>query len=167
LTPYDDIINFNVVRGESSSLASSDRKNRGRTIDSRKEMGRRGDAIFRKTSRGIRLEFGGSEANMFIILCENASWDIRKMEEMENIHVLDLPAGYIDDITRLTIAFQAIELITVVWTSKMQVVRTMEILQRTEDDVVNHLKNISTRKKINRQINIEVLPDNQMTPKKR
>ncbi|CAI2194282.1 14552_t:CDS:2, partial [Funneliformis geosporum] len=96
--------------------------------------------------------------DMFIILCENASWDIRKMEEMENIHV---------DITRLTIAFQAIELITVVWTSKMQVVRTMEILQRTEDDVVNHLKNISTRKKINRQINIEVLPDNQMTPKKR
>ena len=43
---------------ESSSLASSDRKNRNRL---EKKMGRRGDAIIRKCSGGIRHEFGGSE----------------------------------------------------------------------------------------------------------
>jgi len=31
-------------------------------LDIRKEMGRRGDAIIRKCSSGVKLEFGGSEA---------------------------------------------------------------------------------------------------------
>ncbi|CAG8640635.1 226_t:CDS:2, partial [Diversispora eburnea] len=59
---FDNIPNVDIARGESSSLASSDRKNRNRTIDTRKKMGRKGDAIIRKLSGGMKLEFGGSEA---------------------------------------------------------------------------------------------------------
>jgi hypothetical protein len=43
----------------------------------------------------------------------------------------------------------------------------MEILQRTEEDSANLLKNISTRKKSNCQTKTrKVLPDNEMTPTK-
>jgi len=193
---YEDIINVNVVRGESSSLASSERKNRDRTTDSRKEMGRRGDAIIRKSSGGIKLEFGGSEAgrhyegqngtkwlnesglklpkmmrDMFISLCKNTNWDKKKMEEIETIGyvhgglalmimTLDLPSGYITRLTKSDLYYipedlglfsKAIELITAVWKSKKIVTRTMEILQRTEKDSANHLKNIFSRKKCNFQ----------------
>ncbi|CAG8663776.1 14850_t:CDS:2 [Racocetra fulgida] len=51
-----------MLMSESSSLASSDRKNKSHTMDTRKKMDRRGDAIIRKTSGGMKLEFGGSEA---------------------------------------------------------------------------------------------------------
>ncbi|CAG8621522.1 4564_t:CDS:2, partial [Diversispora eburnea] len=59
---FDNIPNVDIARGESASLASSDRKNRNRTMDTRKKMGRKGDAIIRKLSGGMKLEFGGSEA---------------------------------------------------------------------------------------------------------
>ena len=43
----------------------------------------------------------------------------------------------------------------------------MEILQRTEENNANHLKNISSRKKSNCQTKTrKVLPDNEMTPVK-
>ncbi|CAG8681919.1 13622_t:CDS:2, partial [Funneliformis mosseae] len=107
---YDDIANVDVIRGESSSIASSERKNQNRTLDIRKEMGRRGDAIIRKCSSGVKLEFGGSEAgkhyegqnstkwlresgiklpkmmrDMFVSLCNNTNWDMEKMNKMETI----------------------------------------------------------------------------------
>ncbi|CAG8741743.1 5213_t:CDS:2, partial [Funneliformis caledonium] len=93
-----------------------------------------GDAIFRKSSGGIRLEFGGSEATS-----ENdANLDKRKIEEMETvgyIHgglvlmvmTLDLPVGYITRLIKSELyripedigSFgKAIELITAVWKSK-------------------------------------------------
>jgi hypothetical protein len=213
---YDDIPNIDIVRGESSSLASSDRKNRNRTTNTRKKMGRRGDAIIRKCSCGIRHEFGGSEVgshyegqnatkwlnesglklpkmlrDMFISLCKSVDWDLEKMSDMETvgyIHggsvlmivTLDLPAGYIhrlfksdlysipEDIESFN---KALELITAVWKSKKQVVRTMELLQDNEKDSSKHLKNVSIRKRSNRTNNQtskpkKTLPDNQNTPKK-
>ena len=99
-----------------SSLASSDRKNRNRTVHTRKEM-RRVDAIIRKCSGGIRLEFGGAEVgelyegrngtkwlkesglklpkmmrDMFVGLCSDThcNWDMEKMREMETV-------GYVHD----------------------------------------------------------------------
>mgnify|MGYP006951367578 CR=1 FL=1 len=109
---------------------------------------------------------------------------------------LDLPSGYITRLTKSDLYYipedvgsfsKAIELITAVWKSKvvfilvclsymltelillqMQVIRTMEILQRTEKDTTNHLKNILSRKKSNRQTKIiKVLPDSEQTPTKR
>nr|CAG8506175.1 14904_t:CDS:2 [Entrophospora candida] len=107
---FDNMLNVDIARGESSSLASSDRKNRNRTMDTRKKMGRKGDAIIRKLSGGIKLEFGGSEAgkhyegqgatkwlyesklklpkmmrDMFISLCKNTDWNLEKMEKMETV----------------------------------------------------------------------------------
>jgi len=100
----------NFISGESSSLASSERKNRNRSVNTRKEMGRRGDAIIRKCSGGIRYEFGGSEAgsyykgqnatkwlnesglklpkmmrDMFISLCKSTNWDVEKINNIETI----------------------------------------------------------------------------------
>ncbi|CAG8578678.1 2772_t:CDS:10, partial [Paraglomus occultum] len=109
---YDDIPNVNVVRGDASSLASSHRKNRHRTLDTRKNIGRKGDAIIRKCSGGIKLEFGGAEAgrhyegqngtkwlkesglklpkmmrDMFVGLCDDThcKWGMEKMKSMETI----------------------------------------------------------------------------------
>ncbi|RGB24223.1 hypothetical protein C1646_773383 [Rhizophagus diaphanus] len=107
---YDDIAHIDVIRGESSSLASSERRNNNRTLDTRKEMGRRGDAIIRKCSSGLKLEFGGSEAgrhyegqnatkwlkesglklpkmmrDMFVGLCKHTNWDMGKMNKIETI----------------------------------------------------------------------------------
>ncbi len=57
---------FSFHRGESCSLASSERKNKKRTVSAlikvkRKILGRKGDLIIRK----ISLEYGCSEAGMF------------------------------------------------------------------------------------------------------
>ncbi|CAG8473689.1 8463_t:CDS:2 [Ambispora gerdemannii] len=48
-----------LIRGEGMSLASSDRKNEGRTISGRKKIGKKGDGIFRITKD--RMEFGAIE----------------------------------------------------------------------------------------------------------
>lgn len=73
-------------------------------------MGRRGDAIIRKCSSGVKLEFGGSEAgrnyegqnatkwlkesglklpkmmrDMFVGLCNHTNWDMGKMNKMETV----------------------------------------------------------------------------------
>ena len=75
-----------------------------------KKMGRKGDAIIRKLSGGMKLEFGGSEAgrhyegqgatkwlhesglklpkmmrDMFVSLCKNTDWNLEKMEKMETV----------------------------------------------------------------------------------
>ncbi|CAJ0876178.1 5051_t:CDS:2 [Entrophospora sp. SA101] len=74
------------------------------------DIARKGDAIIRKLSGGIKLEFGGSEAgkhyegqgatkwlyesrlklpkmmrDMFISLCKNTDWNQEKMEKMETV----------------------------------------------------------------------------------
>ncbi|RUP45379.1 hypothetical protein BC936DRAFT_148253 [Jimgerdemannia flammicorona] len=49
-----------LLRGESCSIASSERKNEKRTLSIRKKIGRRGDGIFRE--RNGRNEFGAIEA---------------------------------------------------------------------------------------------------------
>jgi len=73
-------------------------------------MGRRGDAIIRKCSAGVRFEFGGSEVgsyykgqnstkwlnesglklpkmkrDMFISLCKSTNWDLEKINNMETV----------------------------------------------------------------------------------
>jgi len=81
-------------------------------VDTRKSIGRKGDAIIRKCSGGIKLEFGGAEAgrhyegqngtkwlkesglklpkmmrDMFVGLCDDThcKWDMEKMKKMETI----------------------------------------------------------------------------------
>jgi hypothetical protein len=49
-----------LIRGESCSIASSERKNEKRTLGTRKKVGRRGDGIFRE--RNGKNEFGTIEA---------------------------------------------------------------------------------------------------------
>ncbi|CAG8553436.1 25905_t:CDS:2 [Dentiscutata erythropus] len=51
---------FELLRGESMSFASSDRKNDGRTAFDRKKIGRKGDGIFRITAD--RMELGAVES---------------------------------------------------------------------------------------------------------
>lgn len=52
-------IDVELLRGESMSFASSDRKNEGKTVSNRKKIGRKGDGIFRITKD--RMEFGAIE----------------------------------------------------------------------------------------------------------
>ncbi|KAF0406827.1 c2h2-type zinc finger transcription factor [Gigaspora margarita] len=51
---------FELLRGESMSFASSDRKNDGRTAFDRKKIGKKGDGIFRITAD--RMELGAIES---------------------------------------------------------------------------------------------------------
>ncbi|CAG8698903.1 15023_t:CDS:2, partial [Racocetra persica] len=57
---FDNLLNIDLVRGEGMSLASSDRKNFKRSLDTRKKVGRKGDGVFRLHKD--RLEFGIIEA---------------------------------------------------------------------------------------------------------
>ncbi|CAG8471208.1 2286_t:CDS:10 [Diversispora eburnea] len=187
---FDDIPNVDIARGESSSHASSDRKNRNRTMDTRKKWVE--DAIIRKLSGEMRLEFGGSEAGKRYDLCKITDWDPEKMEKMETvgyihglvlmIMTLDLPAGYVTRINKSELyripedieSFNdAIELITAVWKSKMRVVNTMILLNNKEKGVIiDRLRNVSTIKRNKNshtnQINKikKILPENQTTPEK-
>jgi hypothetical protein len=60
--PFGDMNGVSVVWGESSSVASSYRKNIGRSRKTRKSMGRRGDLIVRKRSSRNDFELGAGEA---------------------------------------------------------------------------------------------------------
>lgn len=108
------IICCHLYRGESCSIASSDRKNRKRKRTNRKALGRRSDAIIRKNANGQTLEFGGSEVarfynskmgskwlvesglklpkmlrDMFTALCDRVKWKtdiIQKLETVGYIH---------------------------------------------------------------------------------
>ena len=105
---------FSFHRGESCSLASSERKNKKRTVSAlikvkRKILGRKGDLIIRK----ISLEYGCSEAgmfyrgqndtkllrerglktpkmmkDMFYRLCESVDWVEQKIRKVETIGFL-------------------------------------------------------------------------------
>ncbi|CAG8575774.1 990_t:CDS:2 [Acaulospora morrowiae] len=59
IDPAFDNLNIDLVRGESMSYASSDRKNLTRETNDRKKLGRKGDGVFRL--RKDRLEFGAIE----------------------------------------------------------------------------------------------------------
>ncbi|GBB99867.1 hypothetical protein RclHR1_03660014 [Rhizophagus clarus] len=59
---FGDLKAISVVRGESSSLASSSRKNSKRQSGERRKIGRKGDWILRSISNGIKDEFGAGEA---------------------------------------------------------------------------------------------------------
>ncbi|CAG8579004.1 568_t:CDS:10 [Paraglomus brasilianum] len=107
---FGDINGIDIVRGESCSFASSERKNRKRKRTHRKSLGRRGDAIIRKNSGGQVLEFGGSEAgrwytgkggskwlvetglklpktlrDMFAGLCSRVKWRAHIIQKLETI----------------------------------------------------------------------------------
>ncbi|CAB4493502.1 unnamed protein product [Rhizophagus irregularis] len=63
-------------------------------------MGRRGDAIIRKCSGGIRHEFGGSEVGSHYKECglglgKNERYGNGRIYSWRMIVTLDLPAGYI------------------------------------------------------------------------
>ncbi|CAJ0746593.1 6608_t:CDS:2, partial [Entrophospora sp. SA101] len=60
IDPVVDDLNIDLIRGEGMSFASSERKNIHRKINNRKNIGRKGDGIFRL--RRNRLEFGAVEA---------------------------------------------------------------------------------------------------------
>ncbi|CAG8691326.1 964_t:CDS:2, partial [Ambispora leptoticha] len=53
---------ISVVRGESSGIASSIRKNKNRKLGTYRRMGHRGDWILRSTGKGDNDEFGAGEA---------------------------------------------------------------------------------------------------------
>nr|CAG8668960.1 7504_t:CDS:2 [Entrophospora candida] len=59
IDPAFSNLNIDLVRGEGMSLASSNRKNHGRSIADRKIIGRKGDGVFRLCKK--RLEFGAIE----------------------------------------------------------------------------------------------------------
>lgn len=51
-----------VSRGESTSIATATRKNKGRIPTKRRKIGRRGDWILRKNGNGDHIEFGIGES---------------------------------------------------------------------------------------------------------
>ncbi|CAB4407224.1 unnamed protein product [Rhizophagus irregularis] len=111
---FENLGDVEAARGESCSLASSERKNKKRTVSAlikvkRKILGRRGDLIIRK----ISLEYGCSEAgmfyrgqndtkllrerglktpkmmkDMFYRLCESVDWVEQKIRKVETIGFL-------------------------------------------------------------------------------
>ncbi|CAG8793502.1 17518_t:CDS:10, partial [Cetraspora pellucida] len=111
---FENLEDVEAVRGESCSFASSERKNKKRTVSAlikikRKILGRKGDLIIRK----IFLEYGCSEAgmfykgkndtkllrerglktpkmmkDMFYHLCESVDWVEQKIRKMETIGFL-------------------------------------------------------------------------------
>ncbi|CAG8548246.1 10741_t:CDS:10 [Cetraspora pellucida] len=138
----NNIPNVDIVRGESSSFSSSDRKNRNRTVDIRKngsEVGKRyKEQNATKWLHESGLKLPKMMCDMFVSLCKNAKWDTRKMEKMKTVN---LPAGYITRINKSELyripedveSFNdAVELITAVWKSKMRVVNTMSLLNNKE-----------------------------------
>ncbi|GET03382.1 C2H2-type zinc finger transcription factor [Rhizophagus clarus] len=122
---FENLKDVEAVRGESCSLASSERKNKKRTVSAlikvkRKILGRKGDLIIRK----IISEYGCSEAgifykgendtkllrerglktpkmmkDMFYNLCVAVDWDEQKIRKMETIGFLH--AGLIMMMLRL------------------------------------------------------------------
>ncbi|CAG8721891.1 9360_t:CDS:2, partial [Funneliformis mosseae] len=178
---YDDIPNIDIVRGESSSLASSDRKNHNCSEVGSHYEGQNATKWLNES--GLKLP--KMLRDMFVSLCKSVDWDLEKINNVETvgyIHrgsvlmiiTLDFPAGYIHRLSKSDLyniledieSFnKALELITAVWKSKKQVVRTMELLQENEKDSSKCLKNVSIRKRSNRTNNQtskpkKILPDN-------
>ncbi|CAJ0905656.1 1528_t:CDS:10 [Entrophospora sp. SA101] len=59
---FDDLEHIDVIRGDASSIASSERKNLNRNFTERKKVGRKIDGLIRNTDG---LEYGGMEAGRY------------------------------------------------------------------------------------------------------
>ncbi|CAJ0768955.1 11046_t:CDS:2, partial [Entrophospora sp. SA101] len=59
---FDDLEHIDVIRGDASSIASSERKNLNRNFTKRKKVGRKIDGLIRNTDG---LEYGGMEAGRY------------------------------------------------------------------------------------------------------
>ncbi|KAL1932573.1 hypothetical protein VTP01DRAFT_8251 [Rhizomucor pusillus] len=114
---FGDLVDFSVIRGESSSVASAERREKQRQTyraqnRTRKSQGHKGDMIIRRNSQGRKLELGASEvgrtfymegtkwhhegnlklpkmlADMFYQLCDHCRWEHDVMRELEVVGYL-------------------------------------------------------------------------------
>ncbi|GES83206.1 hypothetical protein GLOIN_2v1741550 [Rhizophagus clarus] len=163
---FGNVDGVEATRSESSSRASSNRKNRNRTVSAivsmkRKIMGRRGDLIIRKVS----TEYGCSEAGKSYEAVGMEENKIRKLQSIGFIHSglmilllrLDSPAGYTCRITRtkmLEIPSQIMQfgskilpIIVLAWKAKMIVKDTIEFVEQkqyleNEEDTDDQLQSL-------------------------
>ncbi|GBC17688.2 hypothetical protein GLOIN_2v1741550 [Rhizophagus irregularis DAOM 181602=DAOM 197198] len=163
---FGNIDGLETARSESSSRASSNRKNRNRTGSAivkmkRKIMGRRGDLIIRKVS----TEYGCSEAGKSFEAVGNEEEKIRKLQSIGFIHSslmilllrLDSPAGYTCRITRTKMlevpsqiaqfGAKVLPVIMLAWKAKMIVKETIEFVEQkqyseNEEDTDDQLQNL-------------------------
>ncbi|CAG8694677.1 27711_t:CDS:2, partial [Dentiscutata erythropus] len=110
---FGNVKTISVVRGESSGIASSLRKNRNRKTGTRRRMGRRGDWILRSNGKGDNDEFGVGEAghswkdkygtkflkesgtklpkglkDMIMKLMEKVKWNAAKYDKIETVGIV-------------------------------------------------------------------------------
>ncbi|CAI2186908.1 17468_t:CDS:10 [Funneliformis geosporum] len=163
---FGNIDGLETARSESSSRASSNRKNRNRTGSAivkmkRKIMGRRGDLIIRKVS----TEYGCSEAGKSFEAVGNEEEKIRKLQSIGFIHSglmilllrIDSPVGYTCRITRTKMlevpsqiaqfGSKVLPVIMLAWKAKMIVKETIEFVEqkqysKNEEDTDDQLQNL-------------------------
>ncbi|CAG8701917.1 9102_t:CDS:10 [Funneliformis caledonium] len=110
---FSDINGTSVVRGESTSIATSNRKNIGKKPSDRKKLGRRGDWILRSVGNKDNDEFGAGEAgrkfideydtkiltesklklpkmlkDMIVKLLSRVNWNIDKRKQIQTVGIV-------------------------------------------------------------------------------